>query len=117
MATVKVTREMAEAAMREVDWRSQNALTDEDIARQISDNPDAAPDMSTDRFATAAVVQRVRRATGLSQAEFGLRYQIPVRTLQHWEQGRREPDQTVLAYLRVIAAEPEAVARALSKAA
>jgi putative transcriptional regulator len=118
MATkpVKVTAEMAEAAMREVDWQAQDALASADIARQIDDDPDVAPDTS-DRAATAAVVQRVRRRTGLSQPAFATRYRIPLRTLQEWEQGRREPETTVLTYLLVIEREPDVVARALVAAA
>jgi len=41
MATVKVTRAMAAAALREVDWTKVDAMTDADIARQVADNPDA----------------------------------------------------------------------------
>jgi hypothetical protein len=41
MATVKVTREMVAKAMAETDWAAQDALTDEDIARQVAANPDA----------------------------------------------------------------------------
>ena len=35
MATVKVTRAMAAAALREVDWTKVDAMTDADIARQV----------------------------------------------------------------------------------
>ena len=110
---VKVTPEMVEAAKRGVDWAAQDALTDADIAAQIAADPDVAPDTSG-RAATAAVVQRARRATGLSQSEFARRYRIPLRTLQEWEQGRREPEAAVQAYLTVIEREPEAVAKALA---
>jgi putative transcriptional regulator len=60
------------------------------------------------------VAKRVRRVLGLSQEEFARRYHIPLRTLQEWEQGRREPDAAVLAYLTVIEREPAAAARALA---
>jgi putative transcriptional regulator len=118
MATrpVKVSPEMAEAALRQVDWHAQDAVTEADIAAQVAADPDVAPDTS-DRAAAAAVVQRVRRRSGLSQAAFAARYRIPIRTLQEWEQGRREPETTALAYLVVIEREPEAVARALAQAA
>ncbi|WP_416235362.1 helix-turn-helix domain-containing protein [Nitrospirillum sp. BR 11164] len=61
-----------------------------------------------------AVAKRIRRALGLSQEDFSARYHIPLRTLQEWEQGRREPDATVLAYLTVIEKEPLVAARALA---
>jgi putative transcriptional regulator len=34
------------AALAATDWEAIDAMTDEDIARQIADNPDAAPDLS-----------------------------------------------------------------------
>lgn len=58
--------------------------------------------------------KRVRRALGLSQEEFANRFGISRRTLQEWEQGRREPDATTLAYLKVIEREPDIVARVLA---
>jgi putative transcriptional regulator len=117
MATkpVKVTAEMAEAALREVDWKTQDALADADITAQIADDLDVAPD-TLDRAAGAMVVQRVRRKSGLSQSAFARRYRIPLRTLQEWEQGRREPEAAVMAYLSVIEREPDAVDRALAAA-
>ncbi|CAA9379954.1 MAG: hypothetical protein AVDCRST_MAG93-9099 [uncultured Chloroflexia bacterium] len=111
--TVKVTPEMVEEAMRSVDWKAQAVVTDQEIDAHIASDPDVAPDLS-DRAAAAAIVQRVRRQSGLSQVAFATRYGIPVRSLQEWEQGRREPEATVLTYLRVIAAEPDVVARALT---
>ena len=51
----------------------------------------------------------------LSQREFAARYDIPVGTLQDWEQRRSEPDAASMAYLRVIAAEPDTVRQALLK--
>ena len=43
MAIVKATLESLEQAIRQTNWAAQEALTDEDIARQIADNPDAGP--------------------------------------------------------------------------
>jgi len=60
------------------------------------------------------VAKRVRRTLGLSQEEFANRFGIPLRTLQEWEQGRREPDATTLAYLKVIEREPDVVTRVLA---
>lgn len=55
----------------------------------------------------------LRRALGLTQEEFAVRYHIPIGTLRDWEQGRSEPDQPARAYLTVIARDPEGVRRAL----
>ena len=65
----------------------------------------------------AALARRARQATGLSQAAFAKRYGVPVASLRDWEQGRRAPDSATQSYLRVIAALPEAIARALHDAA
>ena len=44
------------------------------------------------------LAKRVRRSTGLSQEAFAERFGIPLRTLQDWEQGRREPGAAVASY-------------------
>jgi len=62
-------------------------------------------------------VKTLRRALGLTQEEFAQRYHIPLGTLRDWEQGRSEPDQPARAYLKVIARDPKAVAKALRNAA
>ena len=58
-------------------------------------------------------VSAIRAKTGMSQAEFAATFAISQRTLQDWEQGRREPDATVRAYLTVIDRNPKAVEQAL----
>ena len=55
----------------------------------------------------------IRRALGLTQEEFAVRFHVPLGTLRDWEQGRTEPDQPARAYLTVIAVDAEAVQRAL----
>jgi putative transcriptional regulator len=59
-------------------------------------------------------VKIIRRALGLSQDDFAVRYQIPIGTLRDWEQGRATPDQAARAYLKVIARNPEVVRKALA---
>jgi putative transcriptional regulator len=59
-------------------------------------------------------VSAVRKATGLSRAEFARRFALDPRALQDWEQGRRRPDRAARAYLTVIAKHPEAVVEALA---
>lgn len=113
MPVVKVTPEMVAQALAEVDWEAQAALTDEDIARQVAENPDAARILSPAE-SWRGRVRLVRRRSGLSQEEFARRFGIPLPELQDWEEGRVEPDPALRAYLRVIEREPEAVARALS---
>ncbi|HYZ33458.1 MAG TPA: transcriptional regulator [Crenalkalicoccus sp.] len=113
---VKVTQEMIAEAMRKVDWAAQDRVTDAEIAAQIAEDPDLAPDLSGPEYEVAALLQRTRHKLGLSQTAFSARFHIPLRTLQEWEQARRQPDATAMAYLRVIEREPEAVARVLTAA-
>jgi putative transcriptional regulator len=69
--------------------------------------------MLTGGETAGAIVRTVRKRLGLSQVEFAARFHVPVGTLRDWEQNRRQPDAPALAYLRVIAREPDMVARAL----
>ena len=61
-----------------------------------------------------AEIMAIRKRLGLSQSAFARRFQINLRTLQDWEQGRRAPEEIARVYLRVIAHDPEVVAAALS---
>jgi len=49
----------------------------------------------------------------MTQQEFALQFGIPVRTLQKWEQGVREPEGPTRTYLAVIERIPEQVILAL----
>ena len=90
-------------------------MTEAEIEAAALADPDARP-MTAEQMRNARRVPRaktLRRALGLTQEEFATRYHIPIGTLRDWEQGRCEPDQPSLAYLRVIAHDPEGVIRAL----
>jgi putative transcriptional regulator len=113
MAIVKASKAMAEQAVRETDWAAQDALTDADIASRVVLDPEAAPILTAAETA-AALVRTVRNRLGISQAAFAARYGIAPGTLRDWEQGRKAPDRTAFAYLRVIAKQPELVAQALA---
>jgi putative transcriptional regulator len=60
-------------------------------------------------------VKAIREASGLSQSEFASRYGISERSLQEWEQSRRQPEGAVRAYLTVISRIPKAVHEALKR--
>jgi len=59
-------------------------------------------------------VRAVRLSLEKSQTEFALLIGVSVATLRNWEQGRRMPEGPARALLRVAAANPRAVIRALS---
>lgn len=58
-------------------------------------------------------VRAIRERLGLSQARFASLIGVSARTLQNWEQGRREPEGPARALLRVVEAKPQAVLEAL----
>jgi putative transcriptional regulator len=58
-------------------------------------------------------VRALREQLNMSQSEFSDAYRIPLATLQGWEQRRRSPDATAVAYLNVIARLPEQARQAL----
>ena len=62
----------------------------------------------------AADIAAIRDKLHKSQSEFAQMIGVSVATLQNWEQGRRTPHGPALALLRVAAANPRAVERALS---
>jgi putative transcriptional regulator len=61
-----------------------------------------------------ASVAGVRERLGLSQQELADLLGISRRTLENWEQGRREPTGAAKVLLRVAAANPEAVLKAVA---
>jgi len=91
------------------DWRRIDAMTDENIAEQISANPDAAPDMAPE-----IDVREIRRAAGMTQAQFAGTYDFSIRTVQEWERGAKKPSGPARTLLRAIKADPEGLRRALA---
>ncbi|HEY5707395.1 MAG TPA: NadS family protein [Terrimicrobiaceae bacterium] len=58
-------------------------------------------------------VQKIRDGLGLSQSEFALMIGVSARTIQNWEQKRREPEGAAKALLMVVARNPKMVLEAL----
>jgi putative transcriptional regulator len=52
-------------------------------------------------------VTRVRMKSGLSQAEFAAALGVSKRTLEQWEQGRREPSGAAKQLLKIAERHPE----------
>ncbi len=103
--------EAARKALAATDWRQADAMTDADIARQIAANPDAAPDMAPE-----IDVRAIRRAAGMTQAQFAAAYQFSVRTVQEWERGATRPRGPARTLLRAIKSDPDGLRRAIAAA-
>jgi len=58
-------------------------------------------------------VKAIRKAVSRSPKEFERKFGVPARTMEGWEQGRRQPDPAARAYLKVIEANPDEVERVL----
>ena len=98
-----------------MDWAVFDALTDEEViaaALTDPDNPPSTPEQLA-RMRRISFAKHVRFKLGLSQEDFARRYGIPIGTLRDWEQHRSKPDQAAESYLKVIAANPKAVAKVL----
>jgi putative transcriptional regulator len=61
-----------------------------------------------------ADIKAIRLRLKKSQSEFALMIGVSVSTLQNWEQGRRVPEGPARALLKVVAARPDAVVKALT---
>ena len=59
-------------------------------------------------------VAAARLKTGLSQAQFAKALHISARTLQEWEQGRRQPSGAAQALIRIAYRHPEVIAESLA---
>lgn len=53
-----------------------------------------------------------RAKVGISQSEFATLLGVSVRTLQDWEQGRREPSGAAKTLLRIAARSPDVIRQA-----
>ncbi len=97
------------------DWSRFDAMSEAERRAAALADPDAQP-LAPERLARmkrTPQVKVIRRALGLPQEEFAVRFHIPLGALRDWEQGRKEPDAGARAYLVVIGCNPGAVSDAL----
>ncbi len=114
MTTVKRTNEQVRANKGTLDRTKANAATDADIERwKREDGIDDAASAFTRFVPPLTDVRALRERLGLSQEEFAHRYMLSPRTVQEWEQHRREPSDAARVLLFAIAGDPAAVAGAL----
>lgn len=62
---------------------------------------------------TAPDVKALREQIGLSQSEFAKLLQVSIRTLQNWEQHRRNPTGPAAALLKIVSTAPEVALKSL----
>jgi putative transcriptional regulator len=114
----------SELDLSKIDWSRVDATTDADIARQATEDMDAAPVFTAAELLSAGRrispeaiedVRALRLRLGLSQERFAARFGFTVSAIRQYESRRRVPTGPVRTLLRVIAREPDAVTRALSE--
>ena len=71
-----------------------------------------APNNGRSTIVEFADAKSIRQGLGMNQAVFSRAYGIPLKTFQHWEQRRRNPDRTASAYLWTIEEFPDQVRQA-----
>ncbi len=104
-------------AEHETDWARLEAMTGEEALQNALNDPDSLP-LTPEQLSGLRRVpdpKRIRLGMDLTQEQFARRFEIALGTLRDWEQGVRIPDSTAKAYLRVIAANPDAVVAALAR--
>jgi putative transcriptional regulator len=67
------------------------------------------------RLPSAIDVAAIRQKTGLSQAAFAIRIDVPVGTIRNWEQGRRAPQGPARVLLALLDRNPRIVEDTLGK--
>ena len=71
------------------------------------------PNTLTRREVTALDVKAIRDQFGLSQSQLAAFLNVSKRTLENWEQRRRDPSGPAQTLLRIMQREPQAIRRAL----
>ena len=92
------------------DWSRFDSMSEEQRHAAAVNDVDAQPITPDNekRMKRTPQVKVIRRALGLSQEEFAVRFHIPLGTLRDWEQNRKEPSAAARAHLLAIARNPDA---------
>lgn len=87
---------------------------DKDMEQFQNDLLESVRQMKSGKAARISTVEvsaatEARNRVNMSQSEFAQLLGVSVRTLQDWEQGRRQPSGAAKTLLRIAAQNPEAV--------
>lgn len=113
MTTVRRTVKQIREGRGRVDRAKIASFTEADIARFAKEDDSDTSKLGPWRYIPRVDVRSIRERLGLSQEEFARRYMLSLRTIQDWEQHRREPSDAAKVLLFAISRNHEAVERAL----
>ena len=85
MAIVRKTLDEIRALKPGIDRARFEAASEDDIARQVAEDPDTAPEITLDMLIAP---KNLRRRLDMTQEQFAEALGIPVATLRNWEQRR-----------------------------
>ncbi len=97
----------------------QNAMTGEELGKKLLQSVNEVKAGKAARATQVAPneVAVARLKTGLSQSQFAQALHISPRTLQEWEQGRRQPSGAAQALIQIAFRHPEVITESLVKEA
>lgn len=90
--------------------------TEHSLGQELVDAVDEALNSSgTGRIVRVGInVKEIRTKLHLTQREFSSQYHINLETLRNWEQKKRVPDLTSIAFLTCIAKSPKTIYKLLN---
>jgi putative transcriptional regulator len=120
MAETRINLKDIKSLTPRVNRAKLDATTDADIVRQIAEDPDTAPDVSTMGAGVRVLppvtpehLKTIRKNRSLSQEAMARELHVPVGTLRNWEQGRTALDPVARALLRAYEIIPDQISKAL----
>jgi putative transcriptional regulator len=110
MALVRMSLEETMLRPTSIDRVKMNAITENQLAQMIAEDPDLAPDMSEEMMLHPRVI---RNQLKMTQEAFADLINIPVATLRNWEQARTRPDPAARSLMVVMAYNLDGAVKAL----
>ena len=92
-------------------------MAQRDIGREILDSINEIKSGDFGRvhvYITAEQIKAVREKVGVSQSAFAAMMNVSTRTLQEWEQGRRQPNGPARSLLAIAAKRPDVIQEVFS---
>jgi putative transcriptional regulator len=111
MAKQRMMLKTIAARRPDVDLARIDATTEADIGRHMRAEGYNYDDAIREEDIVSPAV--IRKRLGLSQRQFATAINVPLATLQNWEQGRTPMDPSARALMTILAREPDAALRAL----